>query len=201
MRKSLIVVPAMLLVASCAAEPVSEDPAQQDTPQVVGPPTSAPAPKPITLDEPRTFEFLNDSGTVGSLTIPGEPYAPMDEFLSLVGETDPVTYATMDVDNRNASDEYGLYEVNLYTPEGEQFTLQGLNNEVVERSEETPEAAQPISTEITDEFFEDTAVGQRRTEYVVTDESLPNEVTRVEVVQTGGSAVQVYPELDAGGVQ
>lgn len=195
MRKPFTLISVTLLLASCGSNEAEST--ANDTPQVVGPPTSAPISEPITLDGPRTFQYVTEAGTAGALTIPSDPYQSMEDLYAATNTEGDRTYASVDVDNRQGAEEYGVLEVNLYTPEGEQFTLESVNIAVHELSPFDPNSlAFDLSETIDSETWDDVAIGERRAEYVVTERPLPPDVTRIEVVQSGGGPVQVYPEVN-----
>lgn len=138
MRKSLALIPAMLLLASCGAN--AEEPQTEPTsPETVAPEPTFVAPEPISLDDPQTFEYTTLDGAKGVLTIPAAPEPAFHEFLTLTGQDDDKTYAVVDVDNRKGMAEYGVYDVNLYTPEGDVVTFSNLNHSMSDQGIEVPD--------------------------------------------------------------
>lgn len=127
------------------------------------------------------------------LLIPAEPLPDVEEYLSIVGRPKPVSYAVVDVDNRAGAAEYGVYDINLYTPEGDVVTLQNVNNQGIEWGHDVPPEAVDLYYSLGD--YEDVAVGQRTDDYAITDQPLPEKVSRIDVTQTGGGVTQVYPEV------
>lgn len=192
MRKYLLI-PATLVLASCGtadAEPVT-----------VPPPPPSPtfdAPEPISLDG-QSFEYTTMDGAKGVLTIPSAPEPSMHEFLTITGQAADKTYAKVDVDNREGFADYGVYDINLYTPEGEKITFHNLNNSFTDLGIDVP--AEHVDAYYATPDSEDVAVGQRADEYAITDQPLPEQVTRIEVGQTGGGSVEVYPGVPEGAIQ
>lgn len=188
MRKYLLI-PAALILAGCGtATPSEPEPSPAAVEDTFTPP------EPISLDG-QTFEYTTLDGAKGTLTIPSEPEPSMHEFLTLTGQAADKTYAKVDVDNREGFVDYSVYDINLYTPEGDVVTFHNLNNSFTDLNLDVP--AEHVDAYYATPDAEDVAVGQRADNYAITDQPIPDEVTRIEIGQTGGGSVQVYPEVPA----
>lgn len=68
---------------------------------------------------PGEYEFQTLTGGTGTLSIPGKPAADLEALRALV-KGKPVTYLTIEMDNRQGSADVVMSGVSLFTPEGQE---------------------------------------------------------------------------------
>lgn len=127
MRKTLVLLPAALLLASCGATEAEE-------PQVVGPPPTMEetTPEAVSYELGQDFHIETTEGADITLTIPAE--APeVDSMRTELGIA-PVSYATAQVDNREGSVRVNMYQVALYDEDGKEYLFETASGPIGEWS-------------------------------------------------------------------
>lgn len=167
----------------------SQAPAATETP-VVSEPSPLPAEATQEAEEapaltgPGTYSFESETGATGTVAVPGDIPAELEELRQLVGG-EPATFITAEVDNREGTEEFIFYELWVYDPAGEQHVYTDVSNYVSELEELIPEDA---AAEVYDRFsaLPDDLTGdlvqplQVRTITLV-GQAVPEEITAVEI--------------------
>lgn len=165
---------------------VSEAPTSAETPVVSEP---SPLPAETTEDAPAitgpgTYAFETETGTAGTIAVPGAIPAEIEELRQLVGG-EPTTFITAEVDNRKGAQDFIFYELWVYDPAGIQHVYVDVSNYISELSDMLPEDA-PAETynrfvDLQNSITGDTVQAlEARTILLVGDE-VPAEITGVEI--------------------
>lgn len=87
--------------------------------------------EPIIYPTGQDYWFVSDSETIGKLSLSGEPVAEYEELRESVG-ADPVTYLTVDVDNRQGLEGANMYQVLAYDESGREYEFNGIDDQLNE---------------------------------------------------------------------
>ncbi|WP_087485516.1 hypothetical protein [Brachybacterium massiliense] len=126
-----------------------------------------------------SFYLEGMTGVKGIAEIGVEGPEDIERMRELVGE-DPVTYIRIDVDNRDGTEEIGMYEWLMYDADGNEYAFQNLNNQAVEWDEIIDDGSD-LDLEVNDLAWEieseSANVGQRNEQWLVGPGDLPDEVS------------------------
>lgn len=148
------------------------------------------------------YEFTDVTGAgLGVLTLPSEADPEIEELRAAVG-ADPVTYLTAEVDNRQGVDSMNMYQVAVYTPEGEELVFNGADAYLDETRDLIPADADGLAAdvdlynqfiEVSNKHRDSASVGEKK-RFVLVGQfpELPEEISRVAVYPNGG-----FDEVDA----
>lgn len=136
---------------------------------------------------PGTFTFTTSGGGTGVLELPAPTVPEIEELRQLVGG-EPVEYITAAVDNRKGSDPINMYEVQIFNPEGRQYTYSGVDSYLSELRNRLPKDA-PAETynrfvDLSNAYLDDAAPLEVKN-FVLVGEPVPTEITGVTVYATG----------------
>lgn len=133
-----------------------------------------------------TYVLEGMTGVVAIAEIGVEGPENMERMRELVG-ADPVTYIRIDVDNRNGTEEIGMYSWEMYDEDGNEYAFQNLNNQAVDWDEVIDDDSD-LDREINDLAWEiegePAAVGQRNEQWLVGPGDLPGEVSVMSAQST-----------------
>lgn len=76
---------------------------------------------------PGEYTFENATGAVGVMSVPGTPDPEIEKFRASVG-SEPVTYLTVKVDNRQGTVGVDMYGVSVFTPDGQEFNYENASD-------------------------------------------------------------------------
>lgn len=128
-----------LLLTGCGGEttappaPSIEAPGAQTEPSVSAPDPST-AEKAEEVGEVTghgTYSFQTGTGGEGTMTVPAEPIAEVED-LRIQVDGKEVTYITATIDNREGSDPFDLYQINIYDPAGQQYVYTNVSDYISE---------------------------------------------------------------------
>lgn len=199
-RLAAVATAAVLLVSSLTACTATPDPPDQQSPttQSARPPVTPTATATRTTMGPGTYIFKAPTGGTGTMEIPAEPVAEIEELRTLVNAA-PVTYLTAAVDNRQGSVAISMDSVSIFTPEGEEFKYEGAS-EYVDKLRRALPAAAPVETynrfiNVSNAYLGD-APPLALKDFVLLGPEVPQEISGVIVNPTGG--FHPVPALPAG---
>ena len=165
-----------LALTSCAAQ------ATQPTTPSATPTTEAPK-----ILKPGAYTFENTTGTKGTLQIPGQPDAEIENLRALAGSTPAVTYLTVHIDNRAGTVGANMYGVSIFTPAGEELQYKNADDYI---GSITPSGA-PAA--VYNQFIEagnkHMAMAKPKAvkDFVLTGPAVPAEISAITVYATGMS--------------
>ncbi|NKX56283.1 hypothetical protein [Arthrobacter mobilis] len=198
MKKSLLLSAALVVgLTGCGSGSAGEGavPAATENP-AAAPASSAPAALPAAFG-PGEYYF-EYKGATGRITLPSKPDAEIEEIRDMAG-AGPVTYATVKVDNRKGTEHINMYEISVYSPEGEKFTFSGaasaLDNWEID-SEVVGTDAYNRKVDVYNKHIEGADPLQVQ-DFVMVGQfaELPKEFTGMNVMPTGGfDSVLAVPE-------
>lgn len=113
MKRILAPLMLVLAVTGCGAQPAAQT---EPSTTVAAPATEAPK-----ILKPGAYTFENATGTKGTLQIPGQPDAEIEQLRTLSPGAPPVTYLTVHVDNRAGTVGANMYGVSIFTPAGDEL--------------------------------------------------------------------------------
>lgn len=151
--------------------------------------SEAPAPKP---EEPKVtghgiYSFAYQGGT-GIILLPADGPADVEALRVGLGE-DPVTYLSVDVDNRQGASNMGMYRVDVFTKAGKRISFSGIDALIDswEVDYQTDgDALNNQSIDVYNKYLYGVSIGERKTVYMAAPvESLPKDITRVSVHPSG----------------
>lgn len=136
---------------------------------------------------PGTFTFTTSGGGTGVLEVPAPAVSEIEELRQLVGG-EPVEYITAAVDNRKGSDSINMYQVQMFDPQGRQYTYTGVDSYLDELRDKLPEDA-PSETynrfvDLSNAHLDDAAPLEVKN-FVLVGEPVPTEITGITVYATG----------------
>lgn len=184
-----------LTLASCAGSPSA---APGSSPAPTAQSTTADAPSSVTgaTELPMEHgpvaltgnEFAFAIGnTFGKFTLPGEPDPELSRLMKKVDDSDPITFATVTVDNRGGHDEAFINSIRIYDAAGAEYVFARAIDVVEVLHEELPDSVMDYDKYI--ELFElhsgSAAKGQVAEFVMVSGEKLPESFARI-TVDAGG---------------
>lgn len=190
-RKVFAIVVAALVLAGCGTQPP-----RPQAPAPVGDqsPTQAP-PTPQNATH-GAFAFTADGGGTGVLDLPGTAVPEIEELRELVGGP-PVEYVTVKVDNREGTIPVNMYEVQVFDPEGRQYTYTGAAAYIWDMQRKLPEGT-PAGVynkyvDLHNQYIDDAAPREVK-DFVLVGGPVPERIAGVTVYATGGfNPVQAEP--------
>lgn len=114
---------AALLLSGCSGESPESEPAAKDAPASSVPSTASTVDSSTaTVDAMGSGPYTFDTGmgTVGSLAVPGEAPADVEELRTIIGEQ-PVAYLTGNLDNREGAEVFDVYAISVFDSEGNKY--------------------------------------------------------------------------------
>lgn len=136
--------------------------------------------------KPGAYTFENATGTVGTLSIPGTPDPEIEKLRTFVGGK-PITYLTVEVDNRKGTVGVNMYGVSIFTPDGQELKYVNADSYI--------NAMRPANApaDVYNQFFElgNKHVGMAKPlatkDFVLVGPAVPEVITGVTVYPTGGA--------------
>lgn len=203
MRKSLLVSAALLVgLTGCGQEgpaTITPETAPGET-TAAAPPSEETSPSASAL--PTTFGageyYFEYMGATGTITMPSDPVADVEEIREMAG-VDPVTYATVKVDNRKGSEYINMYGISVYSPAGEEFEFVDASSAIADwpiDSEVVGVDAYNRSVDVNNKYL-DGADPLQVKEFVMVGQfpELPEEFAGISVMPSGGfDSVLAVPE-------
>lgn len=126
-----LVAAAGLAMAGCSADPMPEPPAAESTPPAVDstPTESSPMDAMPESFEQGDFYFVSADNVVGKFTIPGDP-VPRLESLRKGAKAGPVSYLSVKLDARDATDGANMYALTMFDPDGKKYEFQSAESTI-----------------------------------------------------------------------
>ena len=189
---TLLAVPLLALtLASCSNGDRAEPNTPDYTDETAMPePTSA---DPIAIQDGTTLEWADDTGATGTVTFGTEPDPLISEAAEIAG-AGPLTWATVETDNRQGTDTVSVQSLLLFTEDGQTIEMPTGCGQVTTWDEANDD---PYTNRLNDIAWEcespDASVGEVASKPVVYEGELPAEVARVAVVLPGFVEADAYP--------
>lgn len=195
---------AMIVMAGCSATPAPAPstatgaaPVTDSAPAETAPAESAPMDEMPSVFSQGDFYFVSTDNVVGKFTIPGKKPADLETLRNAAGAP-PVSYLSVKLDARQATDGANMYSLTLFDPDGKKYVF----NQVSETIGEWRDMNDPDDVDLYNRYVdaenaeayhvEVAEVGTIR--MVSTSTTLPTEITRVAVEPLGmGDETEAYP--------
>lgn len=193
---AVLAVAALTLTGCGGGQDTSAEPTTTTTPTQE--PTVEPTPTPVLLSigKGQTLYWTSTRGATGTVTFHADPDPQVSQYRALEGRAAPVVWADVDIDNRQGKDAVALYDVLLYTPEGEEITMTAADQQVTEwwnvavDDPNYPEQLGDLAHAID---YDEVNAGQRATHKTILEGTIPEQVTRVAITLEGGEEVTTTP--------
>lgn len=191
---------AMIAMAGCSASPAPAPEASPSAaPAVDSPPPSESGPNDVMPEyfEQGDFYFVSADNMVGKFTIPGK--APRDlEALRKAAGAPAVSYLSVKLDGREATDGANMYSLTLFDPDGKKYVFEQVSETVGEwrdrnDMDDTDLYNRYVDAENAEAYHvEQSEVGAIR--MVSTSTTLPKKIVRIAVEPLGAfGETEAYP--------
>jgi hypothetical protein len=169
----------VLTVTGCAAQPAAQTEPSSTT---AAPTTEAPK-----ILKPGAYTFENATGTKGTLQIPGQPDAEIEQLRTLSPGAPAVTYLTFHVDNRAGTVGANMYGVSIFTPAGEE--LQYKNADAYIDAIRPSDAPASVYNQFIAAGNKHMSMAKPKAvkDFVLTGPAVPDEIAGITVYPTGMS--------------
>jgi hypothetical protein len=157
------------------------------------------------LTKGEEFYYFGSSGEVGKFKLPGEPVADAEEARKYV-DAPEVTYVTVSIDNRQGTEGTTAGGINAFDADGRKYEFTDLSTQISEWQDmlpQDPEWDTALSTEdynryidLHNKYLHGVDVGEVKDivlVYAGAPEDLPEEFTRIEVLESGTA----FPGVEA----
>lgn len=187
-REFLAVVVAVFILVGCGAQPPASQPADAGPGQspAQAPPTTQEAAQPF---GPGEFTFTADGGGTGVLQLPGTAVPEIEELRKLV-KGPAVDYVTARVDNRAGTQPVNMNEIQVFDPDGRQYTYTGAAAYIWDLQQQLPDGTPvPVYNKYVDlhnQYLDDAAPKEAK-DFVLVGEPVPEQISGVTVYAAGGS--------------
>lgn len=172
---------AALLLSGCAGE--STDAATDAKPESQGATTPA-TPTEVSVDAagPGTYTFESLDGAVGTLNVPGAAPADLEELRAVAG-SEPVTYLTGNLDNREGSESFDVYTISVYDMEGNKYDYQPAQDYIGDITPSSEVVGTDVYNRFVDAYNNATTVfdPMQRGDFVMVGPELPAQIAGVSV--------------------
>ena len=171
---------AALLLSGCSSEASESAPAAKDAPASSATSSAPTADLPVDGMGPGSYTFETADGVTGTLEVPGAAPVDIEELRTVAGAA-AVLYLTGNLDNREGSDPFDVYMINVYDAEGNEYSYLPAQDYIGEITPADAEGEEYNKYSRLYNQYSTVVSAMERKDFVMVGPELPAEISGVSV--------------------